>query len=93
MSRKEMTETQKEKNKQMRSNETKEQKFKRISKRRIVRILKDLNLINKMVKSSQYDLTQDSFNAMYDAIAKNLISLKTTYDGRGKKSEEIGFEF
>lgn len=69
--------------------ETKSEKFIRVANPRIKNVIKKIRLVKQVIGSKQYDLTEEQFEAIYDALFTEVEALRSAYDGRTNNKEEI----
>lgn len=91
MPRKQKSETQKEKDRQMRKTETPEERFVRIAKPRLQKTLKILHMVQSMVANKQYGVTQETIDIINNALTNEIERFNSSFKARTatRMKEEI----
>ena len=77
---KDATETAKEKWRKYLNNETKSQKYERVSKPIIYSIIRNLNRLEKIVRSSSYEPSFDQVNHMTEILHEKVLAVQNAFN-------------
>jgi len=72
------------------ADETKAERFRRVSTPRVKRTIKDILMLAKMVKSPAYEISESDYNKLYGALFDALDEISKAYNPTKK---DITFEY